>query len=176
MTILVRHLILLIAMLLVFFLGRSQEQESGKLYQALKEKDSILFDAAFNRCDPETMASLFTQDFEFYHDKVGATMGRDAFLAPMNQRCANWNSENPQPAKRILIDNSLEVFPLYKNGQLYGAIQHGIHRFEFLNSENLYQKGDTAKFTHVWVLEDDHWRIKRELSYDHQAHQESESK
>ncbi len=176
MTVLVRHLILIIALLFAFFFGSSQDAAHDDLYQHLKEQDSILFDAAFNRCDTKTMADIFTEDFEFYHDKVGATFGRDSFLAPTIANCTSRNPEAPQPSKRILIDQSLEVFPLYDKGELYGAIQHGIHRFEFLNDQGEYQRGDTAKFTHLWILQDDVWKIKRELSYDHQAYSETRTK
>ena len=69
------------------------------------------------------------------------------------------------------MPGSLEVYPLYNNGQLYGAIQHGVHTFEFLNHQGEYQKGDIAKFTHVWVLEDGTWKVRRELSYDHHLQQ-----
>ena len=86
----------------------------------------------------------------------------------MKENCKSWNSEEPQPSKRILIPSSLKVFPLYKNGELYGAIQHGIHRFESLDKDKKYTKGDVAKFTHVWILENNIWKVKRELSYDHQ--------
>ena len=176
MTILVRHLILLIAMLLTFLFGFGQDDKNSELHMLLKEKDSALFDAAFNSCDPETMENLFTEDFEFYHDKGGYTSGRDVFMNTVRENCSNRNPDGPQPSKRILLENSLQVFPLYDQGELYGAIQHGIHRFEFLNDNNEYQRGDTAKFTHVWILEEGNWRIKRELSYDHQMHQEKESK
>ncbi len=176
MTVLIRHLILLIAMIFAFFFGKAQVSEQSELYQLLKQKDSILFDAAFNRCDTATVESLFTQDFEFYHDKGGATFGREDFMTPMKERCPDWDPAELQPSKRILIENSLEVYPLYRNGQLYGAIQHGIHRFESLNNKNQYQRGDTAKFTHLWVLEGENWKIKRELSYDHQFQKDNESR
>ena len=176
MTVLVRYLILITALLFAFFFGRSQDTAHSELYELLKEQDSVLFDAAFNRCDTATMASLFTEDFEFYHDKVGATFGRESFLAPAIANCTARNPDMPQPAKRILIEESLEVYPLYNKGILYGAIQHGIHRFEFLNNQGAYQRGDTAKFTHLWVLQDDVWKIKRELSYDHQAYLETKTK
>ncbi len=146
--------------------AQAQLPRDSELFKLLREKDSILFDAAFNRCDPQTMEALFTEDFEFYHDKGGLTEGRQQFLGPVKENCAKRNAADPQPAKRILFDKSLEVFPLYKEGELYGAIQHGIHRFEFLDGQQ-YQKGDIAKFTHVWVKENDIWKIKRELSYDH---------
>ncbi|WP_425237599.1 nuclear transport factor 2 family protein [Ulvibacterium sp.] len=165
---LVKYIIFFILFLVHSLVGAQVNRES-ELFQALKEKDSILFDAAFNQCDTETMASLFSEDFEFYHDKVGVTFGKGNFLKPMEENCTKRNFDDPQPAKRILLENSLEVFPLYKEGELYGAIQHGVHRFEFLNENKEYQKGDIAKFTHVWILDQDAWKIKRELSYDHQS-------
>lgn len=154
------------------FLGMStllgaQVGADSELYKTLQSKDSILFDAAFNRCDPDTLESIFTEDFEFYHDKGGLTDSRDAFLQPLRDNCAERDPSAPQYSKRILIKGSLEVYPMYKNGELYGAIQHGVHRFEFLNNQNEYQRGDIAKFTHVWVLQDGRWKVKRELSYDH---------
>lgn len=175
MTIIVKYLILLISMLFSFFLSYAQVSPESDLHSTLKAKDSLLFDAAFNRCEIETMKALFTEDFEFYHDKVGLTSGREEFLEPVRVNCESWVGKM-QPSKRILIDNSLEVYPLYNQGELYAAIQHGIHRFEFLNAEGEYQKGDTARFTHLWVLEDGAWKIKRELSYDHIMHQEEDSK
>lgn len=176
MTILIRHLILIIAMLITFFIGFGQVDKSDELHALLKQKDSTLFDAAFNKCDPTTMEQLFTEDFEFYHDKGGSTLGREVFMQRVRENCARLNPEDPQPSKRILLDSSLEVYPLYDKGELYGAIQHGIHRFEFLNDNNEYQRGDTAKFTHIWILDEGDWKIKRELSYDHQMYQESSGK
>jgi ketosteroid isomerase-like protein len=145
-----------------------QVAKSTDLYKELKKQDSILFHAAFNTCDTNTLANIFTEDFEFYHDKSGFTEGREAFLAPMRTNCAQKNPNEPQASKRILLPNTLEVYPLYNNGELYGALQHGVHRFEFLNEQKEYQKGDVAQFTHVWVKQGDAWKVKRELSFDHQ--------
>ena len=156
-----------ILILAVSFSAHGQASKDSELYKILKSKDSLLFDAAFNRCDVDTMESLFTEDFEFYHDKGGFTDGREAFLKPTRENCEKRDPEAPQSSKRILMDGSLEVYPLYKGEELYGAIQHGVHRFEFLNDQEEYQKGDMAKFTHVWMLIDGSWKIKRELSYDH---------
>jgi hypothetical protein len=160
----------LVYIIVAFFtsLAMGQVATDSELHQQLAQKDSLLFQAAFDTCNTPLLEELFTEDFEFYHDKGGLTEGRDAFINPMKENCANWNPKELQPSKRILIANSLKVFPLYKNGELYGAIQHGVHRFESLDGDKIYQKGDIAKFTHVWVKEDAQWRIKRELSYDHQ--------
>ncbi|NNJ88943.1 MAG: nuclear transport factor 2 family protein [Eudoraea sp.] len=153
----------------VFNPAQGQLSTDDELHLLLKEKDSVLFNAAFDTCDAETMESLFTEDFEFYHDKGGVTIGRESFLIPIRTNCSTLDPKSPQPSKRILLENSLRVYPLRKDGELYGAIQEGIHRFEFLNEKQQYQKGDIAKFTHIWMLTDGQWKIKRELSFDHQA-------
>jgi ketosteroid isomerase-like protein len=147
--------------------GSAQITHESQLYELLAKKDSILFNAAFNTCDTLVLEDIFTEDFEFYHDKGGITKGRDSFLNPIKSNCSNRDAHAPQPAKRILVAGSLKVYPLYKDEVLYGAIQHGIHSFEFLNEKEEYEKGDIAKFTHIWVKENGKWRVKRELSYDH---------
>lgn len=161
---------LIIYIIVAFFTSLSfgQLEANSELHLLLAKKDSALFNAAFNTCDIAILEELFTEDFEFYHDKGGLTEGRDAFLNPMKQNCAKRTPTDLRPSKRILIANSLEVYPLYKNGELYGAVQHGIHRFESLNRDNHYEPGDIAKFTHVWIKQDALWKVKRELSYDHQ--------
>ncbi|WP_054560602.1 nuclear transport factor 2 family protein [Croceitalea dokdonensis] len=157
----------LVVALMGFCLLVSGQSSQEELYQTLKKKDSLLFDAAFNTCGVNILHTLFTEDFEFYHDKVGLTQGKEAFVGSIAKNCSGRNKELPQPAKRILVAGSLEVYPLFNDGKLYGAVQHGVHHFEFLNQNQQYEKGDIAKFTHVWVLQDGTWKIKRELSYDH---------
>lgn len=146
-----------------------QSPERSELSELLKAQDSILFRAAFDTCDEELISDFFTEDFEFYHDRSGITEGKEAFMKGFRENCAARVAGQPQPSKRILIPNSLTVFPMKNNGVLYGAIQHGMHEFEFINEDGKYQKGDIARFTHVWILEQGRWKIRRELSYDHQS-------
>ena len=152
---------------LITMVMQSQEYTKDELFEVLKEKDSLLFNAAFNNCGIEVLNSIFTEDFEFYHDKGGITEGRESFVGSIEKGCENYKDNDPRPAKRILVPNSLEVYPMFNDGKLYGAIQHGVHTFEFLNDKGEYQKGDIAKFTHVWILDEGRWKIRRELSYDH---------
>ena len=65
----------------------------------------------------------------------------------------------------------MEVFPLYKdNGQvLYGVIQTGVHDFYQQDEGEDAHKTTTARFTHLWVVENGNWKLKRVLSYDHQV-------
>ncbi|MEX0361322.1 MAG: nuclear transport factor 2 family protein [Allomuricauda sp.] len=160
--------ILVLMLVGVSAIGIAQADSDSALFKTLKEKDSLLFDAAFNQCDIATLNNMFTEDFEFYHDKGGFTESKETFINQIKEGCSNRKQGEPQPAKRFLVTGSLEVFPLYKNGELYGAIQHGVHTFEFLDEKKEYQKGDIAKYTHLWILEEGNWKIKRELSYDHQ--------
>ncbi|MEM7110222.1 MAG: nuclear transport factor 2 family protein, partial [Bacteroidota bacterium] len=97
---------------------------------------------------------LLSEDFEFYHDKVGIDKSKASFINSIkNGLCGTGENST----RRELIESSLQVFPLYDNSILYGAIQKGIHRFH-----------DTiARFTHVWLLENGKWTISRALSYDH---------
>ena len=76
------------------------------------------------------------------------------------------NPNNVTTSRRELVDSSLDVFPLYNNGQLYGALQNGVHKFyETTNGKEV--AGSIAKFSHLWILEDGTWHLKRVISYDH---------
>jgi hypothetical protein len=148
-----------------------QVEANSELHPLLAQKDSLLFNAAFNTCNTSVLKEKFTEDSEFYHNTGGFTEGRDAFLNPIKENCAQRITAEIQPSKRILIANSLAVYPLYKNSELYGAHQHGIHLFKSLDKDNSYQRGDITKFTHVWSKENLVWKVKRELRYDHQYNQ-----
>ncbi|MDH6250555.1 hypothetical protein M2347_000282 [Chryseobacterium sp. H1D6B] len=47
-------------------------------------------------------------------------------------------------------------------------IQEGNHEFFRLN-KGKWNKTGRAKFTHLWILEDGKWKLKRVLSYDHKS-------
>ena len=134
---------------------QAQEANHAALSKTLQAKDSLLFTVGFNECKLQQLELLIHQDFEFYHDRGGITETKDAFLATIkNNICGSGKSTTT----RKLDKSSLTVFPLYRGAELYGAVQTGIHQFN-----------DTvAKFTHVWLLEDNEWKLSRVLSYDHQ--------
>ncbi len=145
--------------LIVPFLGMSQVERSSELYKTLNVNDSLIFNASFKTCNLKQLATLINDDFEFYHDKAGFMEGKDTFI----ENTKNGLCKSPHKLRRELKKNSLEVFALHDtNGKLYGAIQKGVHSF-YENDK----KGSTAKFTHVWILKNDEWLLKRVLSYDH---------
>jgi hypothetical protein len=57
----------------------AQISRESELFVILKVNDSLLFNAAFDTCDPGVLEQLFTEDFEFFHDKGGVTRTRFLF-------------------------------------------------------------------------------------------------
>lgn len=144
----------------------AQVATNSELFQTLKKHDSLLFEAGFNNCEISAFEHFIAQDLEFYHDQGGLTTNKEDFLK--NVRNNICSSPTKKPIRKLDLE-SLQVFPLYSNGKLYGAIQKGRHDF-FIREpgKELYQTS-TALFTHVWLLKDDKWILKRVLSYDHRG-------
>lgn len=135
---------------------------SGQLYDALLKMDSLLFERGFNNCDSVTTRNLISDDFEFYHDQSGITTSKESFLESMKGLC-----ELSYKPIRKLVGESLEVFPLHDNGNLYGAITLGDHEFCALEEGKPEYLTSTAKFTSVWILENGEWKLTRALSFHH---------
>lgn len=124
----------------------------------------MLFELTFNKCDLAPLDYLLADDLEFYHDQGGILKTKKTFIENFkNGICGNPDFRS----RRVLIVGSLEVFPLYNNGVLYGAIQKGIHKFFEKPKDKPEVAGSIAKFTHLWLLEGESWVLKRALSYDH---------
>jgi hypothetical protein len=143
---------------------QAQVAKDSELFLELKKMDSLLFDLAFNQCQLDVLEKHVSEDFEFYHDTGGITDSKASFITSIKRNiCAN---QEFKPIRK-LVDESLEVFPLYSEAKLYGAIQNGVHDF-YINEpgKELYQTS-SAKFTHLWILENDTWVLKRVLSFDH---------
>lgn len=123
------------------------------------EKDTELFAAsmgAYGRCDLDKLATFFSDDAEFFHDRDGL-MNRTALIETIRKNgiCGK--------LRRELVPGSLEVHPLPG----YGALAAGAHRF--YRMENGKEVGGTvaAKFMHVWRNENGTWKLTRVISYAH---------
>ena len=134
------------------------------LFKELQKQDSTLFERGFNQCDIAYLKKHISDDLRFYHDQAGIS-DKEVFLENTEKYICS-NSES-KPIRK-LVANSLEVFPLYNNGIIYGAIQKGAHNFYLRAEDKEDEWTSTAKFTHVWVLENETWKISEVLSYDHQ--------
>jgi len=154
-----------LAILVSSFVGVfGQVDTTSELFLEFKKQDSLFFERGFNQCDMAYLEKHISDDLKFYHDQSGF-QDRNAFFE--NTRKYICPDSEEKPIREVDV-NSLEVFPLYDNGQLYGVIQKGIHHFYIRRKgiEDLWTS--TAKFTNVWVLENEIWKIGEVLSYDHQ--------
>tara|TARA_R110002051_G_scaffold201693_1_gene268495 strand:- start:28829 stop:30310 length:1482 start_codon:yes stop_codon:yes gene_type:complete len=142
----------------------AQLDKNSELYNTILFKDSLLFNVGFNHCEIGQFEDLLSENLKFYHDKDGIS-DKTKFLHDLkNGLC---KSPDTRQVKRFLVKESTEIFPLYKNGVLYGAIQNGEHLFY----ESKESQPGIAKFSNVWVLENGLWKLGTSLSYGHQAYE-----
>ena len=138
---------------------------SDELVDRIRALDSALFNASFNDCDIDRLEAITSESLEFYHDQSGITDGQEEFLATTR----NGLCQLDYKPRRELVPGSMQVFPLRDNGELYGAIQVGEHRFYATYEGREEILTSTALFTHLWLLEDGRWKLSRVLSYDHRG-------
>lgn len=158
--------IVLFLVISIFFRANSiaQLDKNSELYKTILEKDSLLFDVGFNTCDIKQFEYLLSDNLKFYHDKDGIS-DKTKFLYDLkNGLCKNPESRQ---VNRFLVKESTEIFPLSKNGILYGVVQNGEHLF----SEKRESQAGIAKFTNVWQLENGEWKLSTSFSFDHQAYE-----
>lgn len=154
---------ILFAIIMFFYslISSAQVDKNSELYKTLKVNDSIIFERAFNKCELKKLEPLIAKNIEFYHDLNGVQNREEFINAVKNNICSN-----PGTYTRKLVENSLEVHQLKNNGTIYGAIQKGKHDF-YVKENNKIRKTGTAQFTHLWILENEKWKLKRVLSFDH---------
>ncbi|MGY5851463.1 serine hydrolase [Salegentibacter sp. F14] len=154
---------------LIPVLMNAQLEKESALFITLKKQDSIFFERAFNQCDTTYLKNHITNDLKFFHDQSGF-QDRKVFLSNTRQYiCSN---PDKKPIRK-LKEGSLTVFPLYNNGEVYGAIQSGIHNFYIREAGKKDLWTSTAKFTTVWIKEGEVWKMSEVLSYDHQNPEKS---
>jgi hypothetical protein len=155
-------------LLAVFFISSlnlvfGQVSKNSEIFLALKNQDSVFFERSFNLCDMDYLKSAIHQDLTFYHDQAGI-QNRDSFLLnTKNNICSDFNKK---PIRKI-IEESLEVYPMYNEGVIYGAVQTGIHDFYIRESNKADIKTSTAKFIHLYLLVNGNWLLKEVISFDH---------
>lgn len=143
----------------------AQVEESSNLFQQLKSADSLLFNVGFNKCNMIPFETLVSENFEFYHDKGGITPSKAKFILAFKEGLCK--TPETYQSRRELVAGSMEVFALKKNGELYGAIQNAKHQFYEKSVGSPETKGNIARFTHLWLLENNEWKLARSYSYDH---------
>lgn len=127
------------------------------LVQTIRKLDRDLFDASL-RCDIATFAGLLDEDFEFYHDRTGLTVGKAALVENTRKNLCG-------KVRRDLVEPSLEVFPL----ENYGAVETGTHMFCNLVETPVCQPrtSGTGRFVMLWRKRASGFKLARVISYDH---------
>lgn len=140
--------------------------EGAALTEAVRVRDAEFFDLAFLRCDPARLRTMLTADFEFYHDRDGV-VARDAeaFVADYDRSCHARQQPDAWRSRRELVAASLNVHPVPG----FGAIEDGEHLFYERQGEGPEQLVGRARFTQLWALTPDGWRLARVFSYAHAA-------
>ena len=156
-----KNLFTILSILLTTISTFAQVDKNSDLYKTILTKDSLLFEVGFNHCDIKQFENLLSDNLKFYHDKDGIS-DKTKFLTDLKNGICN--SQANRQVQRFLVKESTEIFPLYKDGVLYGAVQNGEHKF----SEKRESQGGIAKFTNVWQLEKGEWKLTTSFSFDHQ--------
>lgn len=144
--------------------SQAQVAHDSPLFQELKRQDSMFFERSFNQCDLAYLEKAVHNELVFFHDQGGIQRKADFLLAVKNNICGNAAFK---PIRK-LKEESLELYPLYQQGKLYGVIQSGVHLFYIREPNQPDRLTNIAKFTHVWLLENGEWLLRDVLSYDHQ--------
>jgi CubicO group peptidase (beta-lactamase class C family) len=150
----------------------AQTEKTDPLYKTIMSKDSLFFSAGYNTCNIKKMESLLSDTFEFYHDKGGVEDKNKFIIDFKNGLC---KSPETFQLKRVLIEKSTEIYPMYKDGKIYAAIQNGNHLFYEKEGNQAEKLVGEAKFTHLWMLENAEWKLKNSLSFNHHPKQTTDS-
>ncbi len=150
-----------IALVLSFSVFAQDEEKN--LTTLLIQKDSIFW-SGYNSCNIAVMEQYLATGVEFYHDKGGITLGVEKMNEAMrNNICGNSGVK----IRREAVPGTFHVYPLRDGNKIYGAILLGDHYFYVTQNGGSEKREGLAKFTHLWLLKDNEWKMHRILSYDH---------
>jgi hypothetical protein len=138
--------------------GNKTSTESGKykpdsqeLYDTIVHYDSVFF-RAYNTCNLELQAKIYSDSIEFYHDQGGlSTSKKDILEGTKKNICGK--------VTRELVKGSIEVYPIHG----YGAVEMGQHMFHN-NTQTEKGPAKIGKFVVIWHHNDKHWQITRVIS------------
>lgn len=136
----------------------------AELRRQILAADDVLFERAFNQCDLGALEDILLPDARMIHDQAGIDEGREAFMKPVRENICK--GSGPKPIRKR-NEASIEIYPLYENGALYGAIELGRHEFYLREDSKPLRLTNRARFVIVWAFTDDGWKLKTTLSWDH---------
>jgi len=154
---------LVIILAIGHFASEAQESSTSDIFMALLKCDSLVFEEGFNKCNLAPLEKLASENLVFLHDQ-GGVQNKAEFMEAMRKNiCGNSN----QKPIRKLTPGTLVVYPLKKDGKLYGAMQMGDHEFYISEPGKPLRKTATAKFITTWMLDNGAWKMYVCHSYHH---------
>ncbi|NNF34215.1 MAG: nuclear transport factor 2 family protein [Saprospiraceae bacterium] len=144
----------------------SQNMSEDEMKMEIMSLDKKLFQAVFEDCDSLVIDQLLHPDCIFYHDQSGTIPDKATFLKGLKYGPCSLQYN----ATRAVDEASIELFPMYQNGRLYGILQNGVHQFYAQYPGDTEKKlTSVAKFSHLWLKTETGWQLVNILSYDHQS-------
>jgi hypothetical protein len=128
----------------------AQNKSKSELYRTIAHMDSVYFNA-YNSCDMDTQARIYSDSIEFYHDESGLETSKKNLLKAIKENICG-------KVTRELIPGSMEVYPLPG----YGAVEIALHRF--INHAEHDHISDPSRFIVVWRHRDGKWQMTRVIS------------
>jgi hypothetical protein len=130
---------------------------SDPLFQEILKHDQAFFGAS-NGCDIEKFASFIDEEFEFYHDRTGLTVGKAPLVEVTRKNLC-------KKVRRELKKATFAVYPLEK----FGAISTGSHTFCNLVETPVCEDrtNGTGRFFMLWKRQGAAYKLTRVISYDH---------
>lgn len=145
-----RHLKQKCLFIAFIFFATAIHSQSNDLYKQIVHMDSVFF-AAYNTCDIDKQASIYSDSLEFYHDKGGLmTSKKDILEATRKNICGK--------VTRELVKGSIEVYPINN----FGAVEMGYHKFH--NNQEKNQVPHKSRFIIIWQKKNNEWLISRVIS------------
>jgi hypothetical protein len=128
----------------------AQNKPKSELFRTIAHMDSVYFNA-YNSCDMETQARIYSDSIEFYHDESGLETFKKNLLNAIKENICG-------KVSRELIPGSMEVYPLPG----YGAVEIALHRF--INHAEHDHVSEPSRFIVIWRHRDGKWQITRVIS------------
>lgn len=124
------------------------------LERDIEQADTTFFNA-FNACDITTMAGMFSEELEFFHDTAGLSDYQSTMQATKE------NCSKQLGLVRTLLPQDMEIYPI----KGFGAVHMGKHQFCHMAGDE--KDCGTFGFMHIWKQSDSGWLIHRVISYGH---------
>ncbi len=122
-----------------------------ELYNTIVTMDSTFFQA-YNTCDLDKQAAIYSDNIEFYHDKGGLMTSKQEILDGTEKYVCG-------KVTRELVKGSIEVYPIKD----FGAIEMGLHKFHN-NTEKADPPSHASKFIIFWKNDANKWTITKVVS------------